>query len=222
MIARIGIDIAKNVFHVHGVCPAERQLISRKLRRSQVLAFFGKLEPCLVGMEACATAHYWAREIAALGHEVRLMPPKYVKAYLKRQKNDAADAAAICEAVGRPDMRFVPVKSRDQQAALMLHRARDLPIRQRTMLINAFRAHLAEIGHVAAVGRTGVTELLEVVKADDDRLSPLERETLSHLAGQIGDATARITALEKRILVWHRSSEAWGLMPEGAESYAKA
>jgi transposase len=114
MIARIGIDIAKNVFHVHGVCPAERQLISRKLRRSQVLAFFGKLEPCLVGMEACATAHYWAREIAALGHEVRLMPPKYVKAYLKRQKNDAADAAAICEAVGRPDMRFVPVKSRDQ------------------------------------------------------------------------------------------------------------
>lgn len=121
MIARIGIDIAKNVFHVHGVCPAERQLISRKLRRSQVLAFFGKLEPCLVGMEACATAHYWAREIAALGHEVRLMPPKYVKAYLKRQKNDAADAAAICEAVGRPDMRFVPVKSRDQQAALMLH-----------------------------------------------------------------------------------------------------
>lgn len=208
MIARIGIDIAKNVFHVHGVCPAERQLISRKLRRSQVLAFFGKLEPCLVGMEACATAHYWAREIAALGHEVRLMPPKYVKAYLKRQKNDAADAAAICEAVGRPDMRFVPVKSRDQQAALMLHRARDLLIRQRTMLINAFRAHLAEIGHVAAVGRTGVTELLEVVKADDDRLSPLERETLSHLAGQIGDATARITALEKRILVWHRSSEA--------------
>ncbi len=114
IIARIGIDIAKNVFHVHGVCPAERQLISRKLRRSQVLAFFGKLEPCLVGMEACATAHYWAREIAALGHEVRLMPPKYVKAYLKRQKNDAADAAAICEAVGRPDMRFVPVKSRDQ------------------------------------------------------------------------------------------------------------
>ena len=208
MIARIGIDIAKNVFHVHGVCAAEEQLMSRKLRRSQVLAFFGKLEPCLVGMEACATAHYWAREIAALGHEVRLMPPKYVKAYLKRQKNDAADAAAICEAVGRPDMRFVPVKSREQQAVLMLHRARDLLIRQRTMLINAFRAHLAETGHVAAVGRTGVAELLEVVEADDDRLSPLERETLSHLAGQIRDAAARITALEKRILAWHRSSEA--------------
>lgn len=208
MFTRIGIDIAKNVFHVHGVCAAGKPLASRKLRRSQVLAFFGKLEPCLVGMEACATSHYWAREIAALGHEVRLMPPKYVKAYLKRQKNDAADAAAICEAVGRPDMRFVPVKSRDQQAALMLHRARDLLIRQRTMLINAFRAHLAEIGHIAAQGRTGVTELLGVVEADDDRLAPLERETLSHLAGQIRDTAARIMALEKRILAWHRNNEA--------------
>lgn len=208
MIARIGIDIAKNVFHVHGVCAAGKQLASRKLRRSQVLAFFGKLDPCLVGMEACATSHYWAREIAALGHEVRLMPPKYVKAYLKRQKNDAADAAAICEAVGRPDMRFVPVKSRDQQAVLMLHRARDLLIRQRTMLINAFRAHLAETGHVAGLGRTGVTELLGVVEADDDRLTPLEREALSHLAGQIRDTADRITALERRILAWHRSSEA--------------
>ena len=156
MIARIGIDIAKNVFHVHGVCAAEKQLMSRKLPRSQVLAFFGKLDPCPVGMEACATAHHWAREIAALGHEVRLMPPKYVKAYLKRQKNDAADAAAICEAVGRPGMRFAPVKSRDKQAVLMLHRARDLLIRHRTMLINALHAHLAETVHVAAVGRTRV------------------------------------------------------------------
>ncbi len=208
MFTRIGIDIAKNVFHVHGVCAAGKPLASRKLRRSQVLAFFGKLEPCLIGMEACATSHYWAREIAALGHEVRLMPPKYVKAYLKRQKNDAADAAAICEAVGRPNMRFVPVKSRDQQAALMLHRARDLLIRQRTMLINAFRAHLAEIGHIAAQGRTGVAELVRIVEAADDRLTPLEREALSSLVEQIGDTATRITALEKRILTWHRNSQA--------------
>lgn len=208
MITRIGIDIAKSVFHVHGVCAAGELQTSRKLRRSQVLAFFDKLAPCLVGMEACATSHYWAREIAALGHEVRLMPPKYVKAYLKRQKNDAADAAAICEAVGRPDMRFVPVKTRDQQAALMLHRARDLLIRQRTMQINAFRAHLAEIGHVAPQGRMGVAGLLGIVEGDDERLTPLEREALSQLAEQIRDTAARIMALEKRILAWHRDCEA--------------
>jgi transposase len=149
MTTTIGIDIAKNIFHVHGVTAAGEPTLSRKLRRTQVLDFFRKLEPCLVGMEACATSHHWAREITALGHDVRLMPPQYVKPYVKRQKNDAADAAAICEAVERPNMRFVPVKSRDQQAVLMLHRSRDLLIRQRTMLINALRAHLAELGIVA-------------------------------------------------------------------------
>jgi transposase len=140
IIGTIGIDIAKNVFQVHGVDAAEKVVLKKQLRRGQVLEFLGKLPPCLVGMEACATSHHWARELKMLGHDVRLMPPSYVKAYVKRNKNDAADAAAICEAVGRPSMRFVPIKSAEQQAALMLHRRRDLLIRQRTQLINALRS----------------------------------------------------------------------------------
>lgn len=207
MTTTIGIDIAKNIFHVHGVNTAGEPTLSRKLRRSQVLDFFRKLEPCLVGMEACATSHHWAREITALGHDVRLMPPQYVKPYVKRQKNDAADAAAICEAVERPNMRFVPVKSRDQQAVLMLHRSRDLLIRQRTMLINALRAHLAELGIIAAQGRTGLAELFRIVEGNDAHFSWLEQETLSHFAGQIRDTAARVSALEKEIIAWHRGNE---------------
>jgi transposase len=133
----IGVDLAKNVFQVHGVDSTGKVVITRQLRRKQVLDFFSKLPGCLVGMEACGTGHHWAREISKLGHTVRLMPPSYVKGYVKRSKNDAADAAAICEAVTRPSMRFVPIKSTDQQALLMLHRTRDLLIRQRTQLINA-------------------------------------------------------------------------------------
>ena len=148
-ISTIGVDLAKNVFQIHGVDESGKVVLMRQLRRKQVLEFFGKLAPCLVGMEACGTAHYWARELAKLGHSVRMMPPSYVKGYVKRSKNDAADAAAICEAVTRPSMRFVPVKTAEQQAALMLHRTRDLLIRQRTQLINALRAHLAELGSVA-------------------------------------------------------------------------
>src|SRR5215469_12486012 len=143
-ISTIGLDIAKNVFQVHGIDADENVAVRKQLRRSQVIRFFQELSPCLVGLEACATAHYWARELAKLGHEVRLMPAKDVKAYVKRNKNDAADAAAICEAVRRPTMRFVPVKSAEQQAQLMQHRARDLLMRQRTALVNALRAHLAE------------------------------------------------------------------------------
>ncbi len=135
-ISTIGIDLAKNVFQVHGVDTAGTVVITKKLRRSQMLAFFEKVPPCLVGMEACATSHHWARELKALGHAVRLMPASYVKAYVKRNKNDAADAAAICEAVTRPSMRFVSIKSAEQQSALMLHRTRDLLVRQRTQLIN--------------------------------------------------------------------------------------
>ena len=142
-IATIGLDIAKNVFQVHGVDASERVVIRRQLRRRQVLEFFKALAPCLVGMEACATAHYWARELMKLGHLVRLMPAKDVKAYVKRNKNDAADAEAICEAVRRPTMRFVHIKSAAQQGRLMLHRARDLLMRQRTQVINALRAHMA-------------------------------------------------------------------------------
>jgi transposase len=149
-IATIGLDLAKHWFQVHGVDEQGQTIVRRKLRRSEVTAYFGSLAPCLVGIEACATVHHWARDLAALGHEVTLLPPGYVKAYVKRNKNDAADAEAICEAVTRPSMRFVPVKTADQQAVLMLHRARNLLVRQRTMLANALRAQMAEFGIVAA------------------------------------------------------------------------
>src|SRR6202171_5871635 len=145
-VRTIGVDIAKSVFQVHCVDADGTEVIRRRVGRAKILEFFSKLRPGLVGMEACATAHHWARELKKLGHDARLMPPTYVKAYLKRGKNDAADAAAICEAVTRPSMRFVSIKSVEQQSALMLHRTRDLLIRQRTQLINALRAHLAELG----------------------------------------------------------------------------
>ena len=157
-ITTIGLDIAKNVFQVHGIDAGEKVVVRKQLRRSQMLAFFEALPPCLVGMEACASSHCWARELTKLGHQVRLMPAKDVKAYVKRNKNDAADAEAICEAVRRPTMRFVQIKSVEQQARLMLHRARDLLMRQRTQLINALRAHMAELGVVAAQGREGITD----------------------------------------------------------------
>ena len=161
-ITTIGLDIAKNVFQVHGIDAAEKVVVRKQLRRGQVLAFFRALPRCLIGIEACATSHCWARELTKLGHQVRLMPAKDVKAYVKRNKNDAADAEAICEAVRRPTMRFVQIKSVEQQGQLMLHRARELLMRQRTQLINALRAHIAELGIVAAQGREGVKELVAV------------------------------------------------------------
>ena len=171
-VITIGVDLAKNVFQVHGVDAEGTVVVRRQLRRRQVLAFFEKQPPCLVGMEACATAHYWAREIAALGHEVKLMPPRYVKPYVKRNKNDAADAEAICEAVTRPTMRFVAVKSVEQQSVLMLHRTRELLVRQRTMLVNATRAHMAEFGVVARTGLPQVKELLAVISDEADERIP--------------------------------------------------
>jgi transposase len=151
-ITTVGLDIAKRVFQLHGVDAAGKTVLRRKLQRSEVLAFFKALPPCLVGIEACGTVHYWAREIRELGHEVRLMPPSYVAPYVKRGKTDAADAAAICEAVTRPTMRFVPIKTAEQQAVLMLHRTHDLLVRQRTMLVNALRGHMAELGVIAPQG----------------------------------------------------------------------
>jgi len=208
-ITTIGLDIAKNVFQVHGIDAQGSVVVTRQLRRSRLIAFFEKLGPCLVGMEACATAHYWAREITRLGHEVRLMPPGYVKAYVKRGKNDAADAAAICEAVTRPSMRFVPVKSAEQQSALMLHRTRDLLIRQRTQLINAIRAHLAELGLVAAKGREGVRKLMALVAEESEACLPvLARFACQALAAQLVDVQNQIGALERRIHAEHRASEA--------------
>jgi transposase len=150
-ITTIGLDLAKTVFQVHGIDEGGNVIVRKRLRRSQMHAFFADLPRCLVGMEACATAHHWARELIALDHDVRLMPPQYVKAYVRRNKNDAADAEAICEAVQRPSMRFVPVKTAEQQSVLMMHRARDILIRQRTMLVNALRGHLAELGRSMAI-----------------------------------------------------------------------
>jgi transposase len=207
-ITTIGLDIAKNVFHVHGIDAAEKVVVRKQLRRGQVIAFFKSLAPCLIGMEACATAHYWARELTKLGHQVRLMPAKDVKAYVKRNKNDAADAEAICEAVRRPTMRFVPVKSAEQQARLMQHRVRDLLMRQRTQLINALRAHLAELGIAAAQGREGIKELLAIVAQHEDTRLPVDAHaSLIVLAAQLQAVQTTIGSIEKRIVLQHRSSE---------------
>ena len=187
-ITTIGLDLAKHVFQVHGVDAEGTTVVRKQLRRGQVLAFFSKLPRCMVGMEACATAHYWARELGALGHEVRLMPAQYVKAYVKRNKNDAADAEAICEAVVRPTMRFVPVKTAEQQAAVLLHRGRERLVRQRTMLANALRAHLAEFGVIAPQGLRNVGQLIAIMRprfADTIRASSRFR-----LREQAGHMTA--------------------------------
>jgi transposase len=207
-ITTIGLDIAKNVFQVHGIGVGERVVVRKQLRRNQVMAFFEALSPCLIGMEACASAHYWARELTKLGHEVRLMPAKDVKAYVKRNKNDAADAEAICEAVGRPTMRFVRIKSAEQQGQLMQHRMRDLLLRQRTQTINALRAHLAELGITAAQGREGLKDLLAIVADErDERLPICARISLVVLAAQLQALQRLIGTLEKRIMAQHRASQ---------------
>jgi transposase len=206
-ITTIGLDIAKNVFQVHGIDAAEKVVVRKQLRRSQVLAFFKALPPCLVGTEACATSHYWARELTKLGHQVRLMPAKDVKAYVKRNKNDAADAEAICEAVRRPTMRFVHVKPAEQQGRLMLHRIRDLLMRQRTQVINALRAHLAELGIVAAQGREGLKELLTIIASEEDARLPADAHaSLIVLAAELAAMQTLIGSIEKRIMAQHRSN----------------
>ena len=208
-VSTIGLDIAKSVFQIHGIDGDGGVVIRKHVSRAKVLEFFAILPPCLVGIEACPTAHHWSRELQGLGHTVRLMPPSYVKAYLKRSKNDANDAAAICEAVQRPTMRFVPTKTREQQAALMLHRTRQLLVRQRTMLSNALRGHLAELGIVSAKGRYGTAALLKIIAdTNDDRIPPIARACLSALARQYEVITMEIGEIEKRIHAWHRSCEA--------------
>src|SRR6266487_1419418 len=181
-ITTIGLDLAKHVFQAHGIDAEGTTVLRKRLRRGQVLAFFSRIPRCVVGLEACATAHYWARELGALGHEVRLMPAQYVKAYIKRNKHDAADAEAICEAVQRPTMRFVPVKTAEQQATALLHRGREQLVRQRTMLVNALRAHLAEFGIDAA------------------------RQVLQVLANQIEQIETAVAALERQLLAWHKTN----------------
>jgi transposase len=208
-VITIGVDLAKSVFQVHGVDAEGAVIVRRQLRRRQMLPFFEKLRPCLVGMEACATAHHWGREIERLGHRVRLMPPRYVKAYVKTQKNDAADAEAICEAVTRPTMRFVELKTSEQQSILVLHRTRQLFVRQRITLINAIRAHLAEFGIVAQIGRNGVERLLEAIgDAQDTRIPDVARTCLEGLAMQLQLVNRQILEADRRVLAWHRTSEA--------------
>lgn len=189
-ITTIGVDLAKSVFPLHGVATDGTVALRRQLRRSQVLAFFDRQSPCLIGMEACAGGHFWARELTKLGHEVRLMPPSYVKPYVKRGKTDAADAEAICEAVTRPSMRFVPVKTEDQQAVLLMHRTRDFLVRQLTQVTNAIRAHLAEFGVIAPKGVHNVERLL--ARAEDATLPESAHNPIQLLAEQFRDTAEKI------------------------------
>ena len=201
-VTTIGLDIAKSVFQIHGVDAAGNVIVRRQLKRRYVLPFFQKLPPCLVGIEACASSHHWSRELQALGHTVRLMPPAYVKPYVKRHKNDAADAEAICEAVTRANMRFVAIKTPEQQSCLMLHRTRHLFIRQQTSVINAIR-------FVAPVGRNGVEQLLDVIAdASDRRLPEVARACLLALGAQLRTLKAQILNFDQQIMAWHRSNEA--------------
>jgi len=206
-ITTIGLDIAKSVFQVHGVDAGGQPVIRRQLKRRHVLTFFQKLPPCLVGIEACASSHHWSRELQALGHTVRLMPPAYVKPYVKRHKNDATDAEAICEEVTRANMRFVATKTPEQQSGLMLHRTRHL-FRQQTAVINAIRAHLAEFGIVAPVGRNGVEQLLGIVAdPNDKRLPEVARVCIAALGTQLRVLKAQVLNFDRQIMAWHRSNE---------------
>jgi transposase len=207
-ITTIGVDLAKNVFQAHGIDSHGKVAVARQLRRAQILPLFEKLEPCLVGMEACGSAHYWARELTRLGHTVKLMPPKYVKAYVKRGKTDAGDAEAICEAVQRPTMTFVPVKSVEQQGLAMLHSIRQTLIGQRTQAINAMRGHLSELGIIAAKGFLGLAELAEIVRSENDsRLPAMARMALLVLLAQIEAVSAEIARLDAVLKREHKSNE---------------
>lgn len=203
-VTTIGIDLAKSVFQLHGVGAGGEVVFRKALRRAAVLDFLRDLPACLIGLEACATAHFWAREIGALGHEVKMIPPTYVKPYVKRQKNDAADAEAICEAVTRPNMRFVPVKSAERQGVMMLHRARDLLMRQRTMMLNAIRAHLAEFGVTTTQGPSKLAALLQ---NDLPELPDTAKAALAALTGQLDALADEIRTLERRLMAWHREDK---------------
>jgi transposase len=206
-ITSIGIDLAKSIFQVHCADANGTTLLQRRLRRAQVITFFAKLPPCLVGMEACSTAHHWARQIRELGHDVRLIPPQHIKPYVRRNKNDAADAEAICEAVTRPRTRNVPIKTEEQQAALTMHRVRELLVRQRTMLVNALRSHLAEFGVVARHGLGHVATLAAVVaEPKDSPLPDVARATLQTLVDHLAAADAAIVEIEAKLLAWHQAT----------------
>jgi transposase len=208
MITTIGLDLAKSVFQAHGIDENGATALVKRLHRKQMLPFFSQLPSCLIGIEACGTAHHWARTLAAMGHEVRLIPPSYVKAYVKRGKSDALDAEAICEAVQRPTMRFVPVKTVEQQGILMTHRARSLLVRQRTMIANALRAHLAELGLVANPGIANLANLAEKALADKASLPYYAHAALEVLSRQIMALSDEITVLDRQLMAWHAQSDA--------------
>jgi transposase len=203
-IVTIGVDLAKHVFQVHGIAPDGSVVLRQRLRRSQMMVFFAKLPPCLVGMEACATAHHWARELSSLGHEVKLMPAHYVKAYVKRGKNDAADAEAICEAVTRPTMRFVAIKSKEQQAVLVMHRTRELLVRQRTQAINGLRGLLAEFGIAEPQGLWHIGRLRAYL--EDDTVPEPGRTILALLVQQFEETDKRVEQIDNEIRAWHRTN----------------
>ena len=204
----VGLDIAKNAFHAYGVDAQGQKVLSRKLRRAQVEAFFAKLEPCLIGIEACATAHHWARILTRMGHQVRLIPPAYVKPYVKTQKNDEADAEAICEAVTRPNMRFAEIKTIEQQSALVLHRIRAMLIKHRTRMANTIRAHLAEFGITESIGREGLSRLIDMITAgEDERITEVTRRAMMPLVEQYRLLQDQILDLDRQVLAWHRSSD---------------
>jgi transposase len=200
------MDTSKHIFQLHGVDASERVILRRKLKRKEVLAFFGSLAPTLVGIEACGGAHYWARELERLGHEVKLIAPQYVKPYVKRGKNDAADAAAICEAMSRPTMRFVAVKSAESQAALMLAGLRDRLVRNRVQLANAIRGYAAEFGLVAAKGRAKVEPLLLRLQTDET-VPALARELFAEHAQEYAQLEAQLAAIDAKLMAWHRANE---------------
>jgi transposase len=225
-IIRIGLDTSKHVFQIHGVDENEKLVLRRQIRRSEVAKFFAKLAPTRIGIEACGASHHWARLLRGLGHEVLLMPPQYVKPYVQRGKNDTIDAEAICEAMSRPKMRFVPVKTAESQAALMMLGVRDLLVKQRTMLINALRGHAAEFGVTAPKGPQQVAELLRRVAAEES-VPALAREMLGVLANQLEVLNAKLKALEARLMAWHRQNQTSqclatipGIGPIGGVSFA--
>jgi transposase len=225
-IIRIGLDTSKHVFQIHGVDENEKPVLRRQIRRSEVEKVFAKLPPTRIGLEACGASHHWARVLRGLGHEVMLIPPQYIKPYVKRGKNDAIDAEAICEAMSRPTMRFVPVKTAEQQAALTMLGVRDLLVKQRTMLINAVRGYAAEFGVTAAKGPQQVLELLRRLTTGEG-VPALAREMLAMLAGQIEAVNAKLKAIEARLMAWHRQDQTSrclatipGIGPIGGVSFA--
>ena len=226
-IIRVGLDTSKHVFQVHGVDDNEQSVLSRRLGRTQMAPFFAKLPPTRIGLEACGAAHHWARRLRELGHMVVLLPPQYIKPYVKRGKNDAIDAAAICEAMSRPSMRFVPIKSAERQAALMLLSSRDLLIKQRTMLLNAIRGHAAEFGMTTAKGPIRVAELLQRAHVAEAGVPELALEILRLLAAQLDALDLNIKTLETKLMAWHKADPVSqclasqpGIGPIGAVSFA--